>query len=166
NNAFASTNDCGDDFDQRAWRIGAELDSGDFSHTLSYSNTETERVFFADGEQFFAADGGLEKISLVGRWSDSDRLRLVYGVDQKTESINDGSFDRDRDQRGVFLEYQGRFAESITVTTGVRNDDNDDFGDYTSTRISGAWTRDLRGGELKLKGTWGTGFRAPSLYEI
>ena len=48
---------------------------------------------------------------------------------------------------------------------GVRNN-NDDFGSHTSYRLSGAYLFALAGGELKLKGAYGTGFRAPSLYEI
>jgi len=48
----------------------------------------------------------------------------------------------------------------------VRYDDNDDFGTHTSYRTSIAYLVDVPNGEVKLKATYGTGFRAPSLYEI
>ena len=80
--------------------------------------------------------------------------------------MNDGTTDTSRNQEGYYLEYQGGFNDSLYVTTGVRYDDNEDFGTHTSYRVSGAYLIPLSKGELKLKGTYGTGFRAPSLYEI
>ena len=93
-------------------------------------------------------------------------MRLIYGVDHETESIDDGSTDRDRDQLGVFGEYQGRIMELFSVSAGVRHDDNDDFGQFTSYRLSGAFVTTVAGGDLKLKASYGTGFRAPSPFEI
>ena len=74
--------------------------------------------------------------------------------------------DTDRDQEGYYLEYQGGFGNQLFVTAGARYDDNDDFGTHTSYRASGAYLIAVADGELKLKATYGTGFRAPSLYEI
>jgi vitamin B12 transporter len=74
--------------------------------------------------------------------------------------------DTDRDQAGYYAEYQGDFGEQLFVTVGARYDDNDDFGTHTSYRTSIAYLISVSSGEVKLKGTYGTGFRAPSLYEI
>ena len=49
---------------------------------------------------------------------------------------------------------------------GARYDDNEDFGSRDTYRVSAAYLAPMAGGELKLRGAWGTGFRAPSLYEI
>ncbi|WP_439106405.1 TonB-dependent receptor plug domain-containing protein [Congregibacter sp.] len=166
NAAFLPTNACDDSFEQDSWRVSAALSQDRFSHELAYSENTTQRDFFAEDALFFKAEGALERLSYVGQWRDSDALSLVYGVDREEESIDDGSFDRARQQTGVYGEYQGRFREQLTVTAGLRHDDNDDFGEYLSYRLSGAWNTDLASGELKLKGAYGTGFRAPSLYEI
>ena len=166
NAAFAATNDCDDDFRQDSWRLGADVDAGNFLHQLSLGENRMERTFFADGDQFFATDGRLARFSYVGRWRGSESLALVYGVDRERESIDDGTFDRDRDQLGVFAEYQGRLTEALTLTAGARWDDNDDFGQFTSYRVSAAHVTALRDGDIKLKASYGTGFRAPSLYEI
>ena len=99
------------------------------------------------------------------RWFDQ-ALQLVYGLERKTEAIDDGVFDRRRWQNGAFAEYQGSFFEQLFVTVGARYDDNEDFGGHTSARVSGAYLFALGGGEAKLRGAYGTGFRAPSLYEI
>ncbi|WP_439101101.1 TonB-dependent receptor plug domain-containing protein [Congregibacter sp.] len=164
--AFLPSNDCDDSFQQNIWRLAATAELGAFSHELAYGENTTERNFFAEGASFFKAEGALERLSYVGQWQQSDVLSLVFGVDREKEFINDGSFDRSRRQSGVYGEYQGRFKEQFTVTAGLRHDDNDDFGDYLSYRLSAAWITDLADGEIKLKGTYGTGFRAPSLYEI
>jgi vitamin B12 transporter len=161
-----STNDCTDNFEQNSWRVAATYNRGDFSNQLAYSDNRTDREFFAEDSLFFAAEGELRRLSYVGQYRASEQLTLVYGIDQENESINDGSFNRDRDQTGMYAEYQGRFANAVTLTAGLRNDDNDDFGEYLSYRLSAAWTRAFSAGELKLKGVYGTGFRAPSLYEI
>jgi vitamin B12 transporter len=160
------TDDCADDFLQESWRVAAELETGSVSHDLSYSANTTERQIFTNGLPSFEADGGLERLSYVGNWRRSEALALVFGADHETESIDDGIVDRDRDQIGVFAEYQGRFAEALTLTAGLRWDDNDDFGDFTNYRVSAAHVTDLGRSELKFKATYGTGFRAPSLYEI
>ena len=114
----------------------------------------------------FCTEGALERLSYVGSWQGGNALRLIYGADHETESIDDGSTDRDRDQLGFFAEYQGRIMELLSLSAGVRHDDNDDFGQFTSYRLSGAYVTTVAGGDFKLKASYGTGFRAPSLFEI
>jgi len=163
---FAPVDDCTDKFGQTSYRATAEFGTGPFSHKLAYSDSSTEREFFSEGQSSFAADGGLERTEYLGTWAGSDSLSLVYGVDFETESIDDGSFDTDRDQIGYYAEYQGKLSQQFFITAGVRYDDNDDFDAHSSWRASAAYLLTVSGGEIKLKGTYGTGFRAPSLYEI
>ena len=74
---------------------------------------------------------------------------------------------RSRDQNGYYVEYQGAFDDALFLSLGARYDDNDDFGSHTSTRLSLAYVQDL-GSErsIKYRTSVGTGFRAPSLFEI
>lgn len=166
NTTFARVDDCSDNFNQTSYRGTAELSTGSFSHKLAYSDSTTDKEFYSEGQRSFAADGELERVEYLGSWNGTESLRLVYGVDFETESLDDGSVDTDRDQVGYYAEYQGDFGEQLFVTAGVRYDDNDDFGTHTSYRASIAYLISLSAGEIKLKGTYGTGFRAPSLYEI
>ena len=164
--SFSPTNDCRDEFEQTIWRVAADYAQDSLTHQLAYSENDTDKTFFSEGQPSFGAEGSLEKISYLGSFKHSDALQLAYGVDLETESIDDGTFDEERDQDGYYLEYQGGFDERFYITAGARYDDNDDFGSNTSYRISGAWLKPVAGGELKFKGSYGTGFRAPSLYEI
>jgi len=163
---FTTVDDCTDEYSQTSYRGTAELQTGAFTNKLAYTDSSSEHDFFSEGQLAFFADGTLERTEYLGTWTASDSLRLVYGADLETESIDDGTFDTDRDQVGYYGEYQGSFSNQVFVTAGVRYDDNDDFGTHTSYRASIAYLLSLSDGELKLKGTYGTGFRAPSLYEI
>jgi vitamin B12 transporter len=163
---FSRTDNCKDDYEQQAWRVQGDYELGHFNHQLFYSDSDTDKNLYADGVSFFKPKGSLERGGYLGSFTGSDALKLVYGVDLESESLDDGTFDTDRDQEGYYLEYQGGFNNQFYVTAGARYDDNEDFGTHTSYRVSGAYLIDLYGGELKFKGTYGTGFRAPSLYEI
>jgi vitamin B12 transporter len=163
---FAATDDCADDFNQRAWRAALTHGGAAFTNQLAYSHNDIDRAFFSEDRRSFSPESALEKVEYLGSWEAGESLTLVYGADLLGESIDDGSFDRDRDQRGYYLEYQGAHAGNLFLTAGVRYDDNDDFGNHTAYRVSAAWLLALETGELKLRGAWGTGFRAPSLYEI
>jgi vitamin B12 transporter len=164
--SFAPTDDCRDDYQQRAWRAGLAYNPGVLAHELDYSRSETEREFFSAGRSSFMTEGQRERISYLGSFAPGETLRLVYGADLERESIDDGTFDEARDQTGYYLEWQGGFLDALYLTAGARYDDNDDFGSHSSYRASAAYLLPTASGELKLKGSWGTGFRAPSLYEI
>jgi vitamin B12 transporter len=163
---FAASNSCTNDYDQQAWRASVDYQGTQLNHQISYSGNDTDRQFYTEGVPSFGGDGEMETWSYLGSFNGSDSLNLVYGVDLQTESFDDGTFDRERDQDGYYLEYQGNFNDNLYLTAGARYDDNDDFGSYTSYRVSTAYVIAMSGGELKFKGAYGTGFRAPSLYEI
>ncbi len=163
---FEPTDRCRDDFEQQAWRAAADYEAGRFTHQLAYNGNDTDREFYSAGASSFGAKGTLQRTGYLGSFNGSDALRLVYGVDLEQESLDDGSTDVSRNQDGYYFEYQGGFGDRLFVTAGTRYDDNDDFGSHTSSRVSAAWLFALAGGELKLKSAYGTGFRAPSLFEV
>lgn len=163
---FAPTNRCRDDYEQQAWRLAADYQAGRLSHQLSWNGNDTDRKFHSEGVQGFRARGNLERGSYLGSFTTDHGLRLVYGVDLESESLDDGSLDDSRDQNGYYAEYQDGFGDRLFITAGARYDDNDDFGSHTSWRASSAYLFPMAGGEFKIKATYGTGFRAPSLYEV
>ncbi len=164
---FLQVNDCNNTFEQSAARLSAIYKGERLSHTFAAASTETDREFFTEGQFTFGGYGELEKYEYLGSFKANESNQLVYGVDLKKESMESSSGDIDRDQTGIYGEYQGGFInDSLFVTLGLRYDDNDDFGGFTSYRVSLAYLIDTAGGELKLKSSYGTGFRPPSLFEI
>jgi vitamin B12 transporter len=163
---FAPTNRCSDDFTQDSWRGLVEQRGERFSNLLAYSQSKIEREFFSEGKTSWSSEGELDKAEYTGSWTGSDQLRLVYGAELITESLDNPDGDSERDQKAYYLEYQGELASDFFLTAGIRHDDNDDFGSHTTYRVSAAYVIPGKDGEFKLKATYGTGFRAPSLYEI
>ncbi|MCB1842125.1 MAG: TonB-dependent receptor [Halioglobus sp.] len=164
--AFEEVNACTDEFSQTSWRASTEYATGRFTHELFYGDTATRRDFFTEGVFSFRLDGDVERTGYRGSFQASEQLTFVYGAEQITESIDDGFLDTDRDQQGYYAEYQGGFGNRLFLTAGLRYDDNEDFGSHSTYRLSAAYLIPVSGGEIKLRGTYGTGFRAPSLFEI
>lgn len=163
---FEPTDTCKDEYEQTAWRVAADYELGRFSHQVFYNDSDTDRDTYGGGVYAFNLGGSVEQIGYLGSFNGGDALRLVYGAELETESVDSDFLDEDRDQEGYYLEYQGGFGDRIFITAGTRYDDNDDFGSHWSYRASGAYLIDIGAGELKIKATYGTGFRAPSLNEI
>ncbi|MDT8398420.1 MAG: TonB-dependent receptor [Pseudomonadales bacterium] len=156
-------NECVGSFDSQATRVAIDYKGDNFSHSLAYAMTDTRRENFTLGISSFVADGTLKRLEYVGTATALPGFDLVFGADLE-EAGNNGST---RDNSGTYLEFLSDFSENLFITAGARYDDNDDFGSNLSYRLSGAYLIDLdRDATLKFKSSYGTGFRAPSPFEI
>ena len=162
--ASGSTNDCENKFDQTDLRVSANYSTNTSEHQFSLAKSFTEREFITEGLSSFDTKGTVERAEYLGTTELNQNANLVYGIDWKQEEIT--SDDDSRTQRGYYLEYQSEVVSNFFVTAGVRHDDNEDFGEHTSYRLSSAYIWAVGDNELKLRGAYGTGFRAPSLSEI
>lgn len=63
-----------------------------------------------------------------------------------------------------YAELQSQFAERVFVTANVRHDENERFGGATTYRVAPAVLLPVT--ETKLKASYGTGFKAPSVDEL
>jgi vitamin B12 transporter len=163
---FDRTDDCRDDFNQDAGRVALVQESGAVTNSLSYNENQIDRKFYTEGINDYSYESELQSVDYLGSWRHSDPLTLIYGVDLQKDSMDDGVEGDDRNQEGYFLEYKGGFGNDIFVTAGARYTDNEDFGTKTTYRTGAVYLVQAGAGEIKFKGTYGTGFRAPSLYEI
>lgn len=162
---FALINDCSDDYQQAAWRVGARYQKDRIGSTLSYERSKTERDFYSAGLPAFSSEGDREEISWIGSLTTRAGQRLTVGADASEVTVFDGEEDQSRDNLGLWGEY-GLDLLLGSMTLGARFDDNDDFGQHTSWRISVQQQVIDAERPLVLKGAMGTGFRAPSPYEI
>jgi len=166
NVTFAPTNDCVQRTDQTTYRLSADYRAGKTTSTFAYTALDVERDNLSDGVSAFDTHGITKHLEYTGSFTPSGALTLVYGADLQRDTAT-GSGDLERDQRGYYAEYEGKFASRFFLSVGARYDDGDDFGAHTSGRISAAYVHDRAdGGVLKYRLSYGTGFRAPSLYEI
>ena len=160
---FTTVHDCTDDYEMQASRLALDYSGDSFSHALSYNLTKTERQSYALGQPTFGSKGQLTRLEYLGSATELPGFNLVWGGDWEELEFEQVS----RNNTGVHLEYLSDFSDSLFLTAGLRHDDNDDFGTNTSHRLSIAYLVALRGGNtLKYRASHGSGFRAPSPYEI
>ncbi|MBV9260495.1 MAG: TonB-dependent receptor, partial [Pseudolabrys sp.] len=93
---------------------------------------------------------GLEK-EKSSLWTDSTATAL--GVQTVTTASTSN--------KAGWLELQSKFMERLFIVANVRYDDNESFGPHTTWRVAPAFI--VPGTETKLKATYGTGFKAPTL---
>jgi len=164
---FPRTEDCLSTSDETALRLSADHAAGPFTNLVAVSNLNSDRDSIADGVSSFATDGDLLRAEYTGSFAVSDETTFVYGIDYQNEEIAGSDENLERNQTGAYLEYQGAFDDRFFLTAGARYDDNEDFGTFTSLRLTTAYVQDLgSNASLKYRASIGTGFRAPSLYEI
>jgi vitamin B12 transporter len=164
---FATVHDCRATTAQSTYKASAEQSNGNVSNSFGYSNVDIVHDDFAEGLPAFGTEGELSRLEYTGSYKPSEALAVVYGIDLQDEKLGADDGARSRDQKGYYFEYQGAFDDALFVSLGARYDDNDDFGSHTSTRLSLAYIQDLSSEHsLKYRVSVGTGFRAPSLFEI
>ena len=163
--SFPTVYDCVAKTDQTTYKVSADYDGRAVTHSLGYSAIDIARDSFAAGASEFAARGQLGRFEYTGSYRPADKQTLVYGLDLQDERVTTDAHAQ-RNQSGYYLEYQGRLGKSVFITAGARRDANDDFDSHTSGRVTLAVVHDLAGGNaLKYRASYGTGFRAPSLFE-
>lgn len=167
---FSSTpNDCVSDYTQTSFRTFLIHTNNNLTGELSYTSSKTENEYFTgpDNLSTNANEGSIERYSYAASYKFSDNYTLAYGLDSKEEFYENLIFggERKRRQNGIYTEAIFSPTSQLHISTGLRHDANQDFGDYTSPRINLAYLIDVGGSEIKLKSSFSTGFRAPSLYE-
>jgi len=161
NCGFPRSDDCVEDFEQLSARVGAVIEGKRLNHRLSASINQVDRENFASGLFSFGAEGDLNKYEYSVSGS-SNNLDFAGGVELRQEDIND----LDRDQWGFFGEAGLVLDSGFAAGLGLRLDDNEDFGTHVTGRAHASWLTQLGGSQkLRIRASYGTGFRAPSLSE-
>ncbi|OGW62979.1 MAG: hypothetical protein A2V83_11010 [Nitrospirae bacterium RBG_16_64_22] len=102
---------------------------------------------------------------------------VVGGVEWEQEGANSeyrslssfGSYNTRFDDRtartwGIYAQERWTPSQALQVTAGLRRDDHDRFGGATSGKVAGSVL--VPGAGMRLRASWGTGFKAPSLYQL
>ncbi len=89
---------------------------------------------------------------------------LIMGLQYERERLETTNFSASNGNRAAFLEYQGNIEDRFFLAANIRHDDDDSYGGHTTYRIAPAII--IPGTETKLKASYGTGFKAPTLNEL
>ena len=122
--------------------------------------------------------GQRTQVDWRGETQVADGHRIVFGLEDKTESLwtnSAGTVDSSgffvptsttarTGDKAAWIELQSAFADRFFIVSNIRYDDDESFGGHTTWRVAPAfivpWT------DTKLKATYGTGFKAPTLTEL
>jgi vitamin B12 transporter len=89
---------------------------------------------------------------------------LVLGLEHETDSVSVPLISTSRGNNAGFAELQLQWAKRVFLVSNIRYDDNEAFGGHMTYRVAPAVI--VPGTETKLKATYGTGFKAPTLLEL
>lgn len=149
------------DTDRKGGRIFAIYDGDAITHELEASHFKTTRL---DPTSIFTKR--FEGIRQGARYTGTANLSfgpLVFGAEYTEEKA---VLDSDRarsDTASIFGEAQFALSDNLDMTTSLRVDRHSDFGTEPTGRLALAWRPDQ---DWIIRAALGTGFRAPSLYEL
>jgi vitamin B12 transporter len=152
---------------ERSGRLAATTSflDGDLTGVASMTESTTRRNLLDSqfGDSVF--DGERRKAEYVESGKILNGLTFVGGLSWQ-EDLAHTSYDVPHETitRAIFGELQAQPITDLYLTAGGRMDDHSTFGDFDTYRITAAYFIDGIG--AKLHGAVGTGFRAPSLYEL
>ncbi len=141
------------------WRHSASIaltdTDNDTREQFSRSSSEGEVIVYTLQTSFDLAEGH----TLTGafeRWEEDFSQRGM------ATEFGDPNRDEDIDTNSFIVEYRGQLTDTLSVLASARNDDNSDFDDKTTGRLSAAWqVTDA----TTLRGAWGTGIKNPTFSE-
>ena len=180
----------GDDADRRledretAWKAEARHgETGDaWRSALSVNYAHHDRLSLDDPDPSHPAtsergefDGSAWKVAWLNEFEPRSGLRWIAGAETEREKAATsfrsesefGPFESALEERsartsGAFGELRVQLSTALTISAGVRADDHDRFGSAVTGRLAAAL--ELAG--TRLRATWGSGFKAPTLVQL
>ena len=131
---------------------------GRFKNLLMVGYSDIERENFTDGAQSYYAEGDRTLYRYQGTFEINDMNTLSFGAEREETTANDDDTAID----SLFALYELKPIETLTLTAGLRNDDDDRFGSETTARVAAAWNPT---DQITVRSSWGEGFKAPSLFQ-
>jgi vitamin B12 transporter len=89
---------------------------------------------------------------------------VIVGAEHETETLQTATVSAQNINKAGYVELQSSFANRLFLVENVRQDDNDQFGQHPTYRLAPALILPFT--ETKLKGSYGTGFKAPTLSQL
>lgn len=131
-----------------------------------YQISDQERkIYDNDGAFSNSYTGNSYEYGWQGGWNLNESFLLSGGASYFEESFEtDTSAEKEADITGFWGQGQAFVGEDFVITGELRYDDHNEFGEHSTYRLAPAYT--VRKTGTLLKASYGTGFRAPSLYEL
>jgi len=150
-------------------------DDGAWRNELTVGQYWVERLYFGpwnlpQGDKY---EGQKTSANIITSYDSAGIWKVAAGLNAEKEETDQvtnfsGNFNASIETRSAFVELALRPVENLTLTAAARLDDNSRFGQFDTYRLTGAYVfaDALFGGDVKLRASWGTGAKAPGLYQL
>jgi vitamin B12 transporter len=145
------------------------LFNGAFKNTFGLGYTRYRTTIQAPDTGFGLPPANLNqgdrlKFDWLGNITMTDQHTLLLGVEDQNDRLLDSPISVDNGNVAGFAELQSEIVANLFAAASVRHDENERFGGKTTWRIASAYLVPKIG--TKLKASYGTGFKAPSLTQL
>ncbi len=161
---FSRTDEVGklEKFERAAGRVAAVLESNNARHSIELVRYESEVEEFTNFASAALKEADRDVLSYRGVFHLGDSQKLVIGTEDVKESFTESRMS-ENEVTSAYVLSQSQLSDVVTATIAIRQDDHSIFGAENTFRITAAAAINQR---LRLRGAFGTGFRAPSLTEL
>ena len=156
------------DTDQLSGRVALKMNYEPLSSTLYYNVIDQDRTYLTSDVVSSKFNGHRYEIGWQGDIAATANTKVSVGLNYQQESMVNENFgayasllDKGVGSNSVFVQDQWHFG-GLNLVGGLRYEDNEKFGSKTTCRVAPSYTIN----DTVLKFSYGTGFRAPSLYEL
>lgn len=146
----------------RGLRVFADHDTGVVRHGISVQRSTIARREIFDGVTY-PYDGTRTEVEYKGSIHAGSQVTLAWGATHSREAFDGDGTSAGYDTNSVFAEAQYAVSPELDLAVSLRHDDNSQFGSENTGRAAIAWRPDDR---WTVRAQWGTGYRAPALYEL
>ena len=151
---------------QGSGRVGLDYDSGSLALKLGAAYSDTRRDYFDDAVSTapnFATIGKSWRADFSGKANLAPQVTLNFGADSEWTRFST-SYDAEKTARLASAHLLlGYHAQRLHLSAGLRVDNHDRFGTHWTFGANGAV--DLAE-NLRLRASYGQGFKAPTLYQL
>ena len=108
--------------------------------------------------------GSREKYDWLGKFTVLPGETLLAGLERENDRADTATVQAKTGNQAGFVEWQSEIAKRFFFVANIRHDRHDAFGGHTTWRVAPAYIVPVT--ETKLKASYGTGFKAPELYQL
>ena len=176
---LASTDDNSSDDQQSLLSTKLIIDNGNLINTIAFNKTyflrESVTGYLSDSPTYEMYEGQRDSINLVGQYNLNLDTRVVYGLEHEVDkaeipsNYGKGStygtkkyMSANEEINSQYVDLQFRPFEKLYSTIGFRRDEHSIAGSYNTGRATLAYKMN---GNSKIRSSYGTGLRFPSLNE-
>jgi len=146
-------------------RVALRVKTDSVTSTFYDNYSSKDRKYYSNTSVLSSAyKGYINEFGWQGDAAVASNNTVTIGANLQNERINNqvpSVLDKNVDFKSVFVQDQWHI-KGVDLVAGLRHDDHELFGGKTTWRIAPSYRFD----DTTLKCSYGTGFRAPTLYEL